>query len=324
MNLPSARVRLAARRDVARAYLSLNVDTSRQIDPFAALDSAGVLVFRRRLDHLAGLYLPRDLQEGRDVPAVLINLAHPLSKQRFTAAHELGHHLRNRDVSFDSDTELLAREEAPSTDRETFAAYFLMPEHLVKSMLTARDLRADDLDADGAYALSLDLGTSYATTVWRLTDMELLTAERGEQLLRVSPQTIKRRLGGTDIAVNPWKDVYRVQAIHPNIQVAVRQGDAIVLEAPEIPSSGYLWQLTPPNGLALVRDEYCAADAETLGGKGWHRFLFRVEMSGRLDVIMEMRRPWQHGAAAETAHVAVIAQPQPAPGIVQPKLLVAA
>lgn len=307
-----------------RAHQRLKVDTSRQIDPFAALDEAGVLVFRRRLDRLAGLYLPPDLQEGRDVPAVLINIAHPPSKQRFTAAHELGQHLRNHDISFDSDTEFLAWGRVPSSNRETFATYFLMPESLVESMLTARDLRADNLDADGAYALSLDLGTSYATTVWCLIDMKLITTERGEQLLRVSPETIKRRLGGADIAANPWKDVYRIQAIHPDIQVTVRQGDAVVLEAPEIPSSGYLWQLTLPHGLALIRDEYCAADAETLGGKGWHRFLFRVETAGQLDVIMEMRRPWQRGAAAETTHVAVIAQPQPAPGIVQPSLLIAA
>jgi len=82
MSLPWSRIHLLAAAEAARAHRSLKVDTSGQIDPFSALDAAGVLVFRRRLDHLAGLYLPPDPQEGRDVPAVLINLAHPPSKQR--------------------------------------------------------------------------------------------------------------------------------------------------------------------------------------------------------------------------------------------------
>jgi len=199
-----------------------------------------------------------------------------------------------------------------------------MPKHLVEGMLADRGLRADGLDADGAYALSLDLGTSYAATVRHLADMGLLTTGRGEQLLRIPPQTIKRGLGGADIAADSWKDVYRVQVVHPDAQVAVRQGDAVVLEAPEVPSSGYLWQVATPDGLTLVRDEYYAADTEALGGRGWHRFLFRVEASGQWDVVMDLRRPWQRGGTAETTRVAVIAQPQPMPGIVQPNLLVAA
>ena len=105
----------------------------------------------------------------------------------------------------------------------------------------------------------------------------------------------------------------------------VLEGDAVVLEVPETPSSGYLWQLpAAPAGLALMRDEYQALDGDALGGRGWHRFLFRVEASGHFDMVLEMRRPWQRGTAAQTAHVAVTARPQPTSGIVQPGLLVAA
>jgi len=40
--------------------------------------------------------------------------------------------------------------------------------------------------------------------------MRLLTAGRGEQLPRIPPQTIKRGLGGADIAADSWKVVRRV------------------------------------------------------------------------------------------------------------------
>ncbi len=326
MSLSWSRIHLLAAREASRAHRDLDVDTTRQIDPFAALERAGVLVLRRRLDHLAGLYLPPDPRDGRDVPAVLVNVAHPPSKQRFTAAHELGHHRRDHDVSLDNDTEWLARGEAPASERErmaeAFAAWFLMPKRLVVATLAALDLHADALTADGVYALSLELGTSYAATVRHLADMNLLTTRRGEQLLRVAPQSIKRELGGLDVAADTRRDVHLFHVGRPDARVALLEGDALVLEAPEAPSSGYLWQVTPPAGLALVRDEYRSTDA-ALGGRGWHRFLFRAETTGRWDVALELRRPWQQGAAAEVAHVTVVARPQPEPGLVQPQLLVA-
>ncbi len=303
------------------------MDTSRPIDPFAALDAAGVLVFRRRLDHLAGLYLPPDPRDGRAIPAVLINVAHPPSKQRFTAAHELGHHLRDHAIILDSDTEMLARGATPASDRErlaeAFAAWFLMPRRLVLDTLTILDLRPDGLDADGAYALALALGTSYAATVRHLADMGVLTTRQSEQLLRVAPQAIKRDRGGSDVVADSWKDVHRVLVTRLDAVTTV-EGDAIVLEAPEIPSSGYVWQApAPPAGLTLVRDDYLASGGDEIGGRGWRRFLFRVDAPGRGDVILEKRRPWQRGAAIETARVAVTASPPPAPGIVQPRVLVA-
>jgi len=333
MTLPWSRVHLIAATEAIRAHVTLRVDTSRQVDPFAALDVAGVLVFRRRLDHLAGLYLPPDPQEGREVAAVLINVAHPPSKQRFTAAHELCHHLRDHAVTLDKDTEWLGRGEEPLSDRErlaeAFAAWFLMPKRLVLSTLGSLSLGADTLSADGAYTLSLELGTSYAATVRHLVDMRLLSSRRSGQLLKVPPQMIKQEIAGPGVAADAWKDVHRVRVARPaadsGIEVAVLEGDAVVLEVPETPSSGYLWQLpTAPAGLALMRDEYQTLDGDALGGRGWHRFLFRVEASGHFDMVLEMRRPWQRGTAAQTAHVAVTARPQPISGIAQPGLLVAA
>lgn len=327
MSLSWSRIHLLAAREASRAHRDLNVDTTRQIDPFAALDRAGVLVLRRRLDHLAGLYLPPDPRDGRDVAAVLVNVAHPLSKQRFTAAHELGHHRRDHDVSLDNDTEWLTRGEAPTSERErmaeAFAAWFLMPKRLVVATLTALDRQATTLTADGAYALSLELGTSYAATVRHLADMGLLTTRRSEQLLHIAPQSIKKDLGGLDVATDTRRDVHLVHVARPETSIAVMEGDALVIEAPETPSSGYLWQVIPSAGLALVRDEYRSPDA-ALGGRGWHRFLFRAETTGQWGVALELRRPWQHDvAAAEVVRVTVMARPQPTPGLVQPELLVA-
>jgi len=326
MSLSWPRVHLIAARAASRVHRDLRIDTTRQIDPFAALDAAGVLVVRRRLDHLAGLYLPADLHDPDAVPSVLINVAHPASKQRFTAAHELGHHARDKNVSLDRDTEWLARGDAQGAERErlaeAFAAWFLMPQRLVLRLLADLGFQADTLDADGAYALSLALGTSYTATVRHLADMQEISTQRSEHLLRITPQTIKQEIGGLDVAANSWKDIHRLAVTQEEVRVTAQEGDVLLIDAPETPSSGYLWAVrTPADGVALIRDEYRAYDPDALGGRGQHRFLFRMEEAGEWDMVLELRRPWQH-AAVDTARVVVIVYPQPAPGIVHPNLLV--
>jgi len=328
VSLPWARVHLIALTEASRAHRALGIDTSRRIDPFVALERAGVLVFREPLDHLAGVYLPPNPSEGMSIPSVLINVQHPLSRQRFTAAHELAHHRRDQNVSFDGETEWLTRGEGAGDDREriaeAFAAWFLMPKPFVMATLASLGLRADTLSAADAYALSLELGTSYTATVRHLVDMELLAPAIGERLVRVKPRTIKTELGALDVADDARRDVRLTKLPRPNEQVDALQGDVIMIEVRETPSSGYRWEvIAPPVGLMLVRDDYVAPHDHALGGRGRHRFLFRADEPGRWQVRLEMRRPWQRDAVAQVVGVEVHVEPQPTAGIVQPLLLAA-
>ncbi len=327
MTLPWSQVHLIAAREAERAFRDLAVDTSRRIDPFDALQAAGVLVIRRPLDGLAGMYLPGDPARG-DRPGVLINVLHPISKQRFSAAHELAHHRRDREIVLDVETEWVARGSELLTDQEriaeAFAAWFLMPKRLVTATLQHLGLRAEYLDAEAAYSLSLELGTSYAATVRHLTDLRLIDAARRDALLHVAPQTIKTGLEALQALRDAWRDIWLLRSPDPERRIAVQEGDAIVVEVPEAPSSGYIWQMGPASdGLTLIRDEYRAPDSEaSLGGGGVHRFLFRVETPGQREVRLEMRRPWQRGARpAEFRHVEIAAAAKPAPGMVHPRML---
>jgi predicted secreted protein len=276
------------------------------------------------------MYLPGDPTRG-DRPGVLINVLHPLSKQRFTAAHELAHHRRDREVVLDVETEWIARGSELPTDREriaeAFAAWFLMPRRLVSATLQQLGLRTEDLDAGSVYALSLELGTSYAATVRHLADLRLIAAARRDALLHVAPQTIKAGLEALQAVRDSRRDVWLLRARDPERRIAVQEGDAVVVEVPEAPSSGYIWQVGPASdGLTLIRDEYRAPVGEgSLGGGGVHRFLFRVETPGRREVRLEMRRPWQRGASpADVRRVEIAAAAKPAPGMVHPRMLLPA
>src|SRR5205809_375622 len=115
------RIHLLAAVEAARAHRELEIDSSRQIDPFSALTRAGIVVIRRPLAGLAGLYLPS--QDGNP-PGVILNAVHPLSKQRYTAAHELAHHRRDGQVVLDEDTEWMPRAAPALSERERIAEAF--------------------------------------------------------------------------------------------------------------------------------------------------------------------------------------------------------
>ena len=324
MPLAWERVQLIAAAEAARAHRELRIDRSRRVDPFAALEASGVVVLRRPLDRLAGLYLPGNPSSGEPA-GVLINAHHPLSKQRFTAAHELAHHRKDREAVLDEDTEWIARGNGLAEDREriaeAFASWFLMPYQLVDALLGELGLPAHQLSAEDVYALSLEMGTSYAATVGHLANLKRLARTRRDQLQRVSPQAIKSALGALGTIADAWKNAWLVRSHRSDLKVTPLQGDAVVVEVPEAPSSGYLWQPTSvPSGITLVHDEYRAPDGEALGGRGLHRFMFRVDAPGRRRLHLEMRRPWQSGAAAEVFEVDIAADPQPTVGLVQPRL----
>lgn len=328
MPQPWTAIHRVAAAESIRAHRELGIDTSRPIDPFLALQRSGVLVMRQPLDHLAGAYLPAT-STGGGHPGVLVNVAHSPSRQRYTAAHELWHHRRDRDIVLDADTEWLARGEDGESDRErlaeAFASWFLMPKRLVESTLVMLGVTPSSLEERSVYALALEMGTSYTATVRRLHGLRLITAGLRDQLLRTTPQSIKRSLGDADVAVDPWRDV---RLIGPRVRaraVGAVEGDVVVLELPEVPSSGYLWYPTTlPDIVFLIRDEYRPVSAEALGGNGVHRFVFSVLGSGDRRIRFELGRPWQAGKAVEVRDVDVVAEPKPAPGVVDPSVLVGA
>jgi len=323
---PWPEIHRIARAESLRAHQELDIDTSQAVDPFVALQRSGVLVMRQPLDRLAGVYLPASSTVGGQ-PGVLVNVAHPLSRQRYTAAHELWHHRRDRDIILDAETEWLVRGENNDSDRErlaeTFASWFLMPRQLVQSMLASLGATPSAVDEQRVYALSLGLGTSYTATVRHLYGLKLVTRKHRDRLLKVTPQSIKKSLGEADLAGDSWRDI-RLIGPHTRLQsLGAIEGDVVVLELPETPSSGYLWQPTAvPDFVNLERDEYRPSSVDALGGDGLHRFVFSVTRSGEHNLRFELGRPWQPEKVVEVWNVNVVAERKPLSGVVDPLVLV--
>ncbi len=102
------------------------------MDVFAAIKAFKITVLFRPLEGLLGAYVPTPNSAG-----MLVTTQRDHHVQRFTAAHELGHHvLEHRTVSLDINIGYVGRGEKTGHDHQeleadSFAAEFLLPKWLI-------------------------------------------------------------------------------------------------------------------------------------------------------------------------------------------------
>jgi len=82
---------------LANKFLKLYFDGKKPsfpIDPFRMLSDSGVPFSFRDLKKLEGVYMPPESDD--DIAVVGINRNRPILRQRFTAAYELCHHIKDK------------------------------------------------------------------------------------------------------------------------------------------------------------------------------------------------------------------------------------
>ena len=94
------------------------------INPFQIMKEMDIPFVFRDFKMYEGVYLAPDGED--DIPIVAINSNRPLTRQRFTAAHELCHHLKDRNVKLLCPIE--GQKSAIEIFADRFASALLMPE----------------------------------------------------------------------------------------------------------------------------------------------------------------------------------------------------
>lgn len=222
---------------------------------FDLIEDRGIwLSFEAGLDRLLGTYL-----RIGDAAGIAINAARPLALQRFTAAHELGHH----ELGHESRLDLEATVTDPSQDpkelqAQAFAASLLMSELAIEAQLEHRGHDPDrpDLDAADVYSISAELGVSYQAAVTQLRVLGKIPAAWAQELCKVPPRRIKRMLLGGRRPDHRWASVRRLTLADHQREVVLNVGDEIDIALPEMPASGYEWVLPSDIGnmFKLVND----------------------------------------------------------------------
>ncbi|WP_165249460.1 ImmA/IrrE family metallo-endopeptidase [Adlercreutzia sp. ZJ141] len=168
------------------------------VNPFKILRDCGVVFSFRPFEKYEGLYIPAEGED--DIPVVGINLNRPITRQRYTAAHELCHHLKDARSGVVCPIGSRSKIERYA---EKFAACLLMPR---TAMARQIDLRGKNgcVTPDGVLQIADFFGVSFAACVNRVAfDFHALkgysTANDVKRLKKsFGPDAKRRRLGMTD------------------------------------------------------------------------------------------------------------------------------
>lgn len=137
-------------KDAQHLLAEVGSEQTEPIDVVRVVAHLGLTISFGSFRALSGAYLPGDAEVP---PMVIVNVAHPFTRQRFTVGHEIAHHLQHAGPVSDVETEALARGEAIPTQREfyaeAFAASLLMPRRLVRALEEEAELKVSEVSEGG-------------------------------------------------------------------------------------------------------------------------------------------------------------------------------
>lgn len=132
------------------------------INPFQMLTDLDVPFIMRPFKKYEGIYIPAADEE--DFPVVGINLNRPISRQRFTAAHELCHHLKDSKSGYMCVINSQAFIEKYAED---FAAELLMPSKIFREQVSLYE-KDGYIDFDGVLKVADYFGASFQACLYRI------------------------------------------------------------------------------------------------------------------------------------------------------------
>jgi predicted secreted protein len=303
----------------------LGIPMASPVDVYSAVRQMRLWLLFEPLEGLFGMYQRQDEAAG-----MVVNVrVHP-ALQRYTAAHELGHHVMGHTAVLDPEDHIqrwsnLSNQELAA---QMFAAEFLMPDAAVNTAALALGIGAHAVDEMGVYQLSLRLRTSYTAMINRLRTLGWYGATVAKRFQSVQPKELKLQLLGHPLT-DPQADVWLVTDPQEATTIAPLVGDEVVFSFEEMPSTGFRWTPELPDGLDVEREEFVEpsdTDGEPrIGGPGRRHVYVSVREPQPSRARFELKMPWDaEEPPAATVDVAVQADLRPQPGVdavQQPTLL---
>jgi Zn-dependent peptidase ImmA (M78 family)/predicted secreted protein len=295
--------RLRGETAATREWMRLGLDPAEPVDVFRVIEEARVWLLFEPLQHLFGFF-----QREGESAGIVVHNGHPLSLQRFTAAHEYGHFALGHQLSQDGQAELFNSNDVPlqEVEAQAFAAEFLMPLALVNRALDrlSLDQRPMTLSPVEAYQLSLELGSSYQATVTQLRQLNKLGDPAYQELSRWQPIGIKTEVGAGKRPANARSDVWDITDARRDRRLRLRIDDELHVRLPEIPTSGYRWHVDLDGlgrSLETLGDELEPVDLQgdaRYGSARQRHISWRATGIGVAQLDMRLVRPWQGADAA--------------------------
>jgi Zn-dependent peptidase ImmA (M78 family) len=267
------------------------------VDVFGAIHTLDLPLLLRPLQRLLGAYL------SDPVPGVLVTTQRPMSVQRFTAAHELGHFSMRHLPSLDDDNILrripIAAEptgDFQEIEADAFAVEFMMPRWLIQWHARRQGWTINDFRKPiHVYQLALRLGASYEATCWTLVRHRLIKPALARELLQTEPRELKAGLLAAYQPENYRGDVWLLTERDAGTRIDGTRKDLFVLRLQEHSGGGYLWDIEQlkESGFGIVRDELETDDSDGIGAPVIRRVTAEPSEPYRGRIAVDERRPWE-------------------------------
>lgn len=276
-----------------------------RVDVYDTIARLRVPLMFTRLDGLLGAYY------REPTPGVLVTTQRPLNQQRFTAAHELGHHYLGHTPSLDDESILRrapfqarAGDNLQEVEAEAFAAAFLLPRWLLDWHCEQQSWTDGDLhDPALVYQLALRVGTSYGATVWTLHRYDVFDRTTVRLMINIELKKLKQKLlRGYSPGNFRGVDVWLVTERDADLRLYGGPKDLFVVRLPEHSGAGYLWQIESIDGkaLAVVADRREDQDGEGIGGPTMRLITAAARDRRAGELLLAERRPWQPAKPLKT------------------------
>jgi Zn-dependent peptidase ImmA (M78 family)/transcriptional regulator with XRE-family HTH domain len=165
-------------------------------DIFSTIEDEGLHIIWEPLgsNGLDGVFL---FNEGKGAFCIL-NTARTGGRQKFSAAHEYCHYLKDRDAGYKIDrfisNEIGNRRNRSERIADLFASAFLMPAERIKSTLDI--LERKHLTPMDVIVLKRHFGVSYQAMVYRLLNLHHIKEKELDEFLNVKPMHLETELFG--------------------------------------------------------------------------------------------------------------------------------
>lgn len=163
------------------------------LNPFQILTDLGIKFVFRQLKNLEGLYLPKS--DSSDIDLIAINSNRPITRQRFSAAHELCHFLKDTNLQIPFMC-IFSSNDFIEKYAEEFASAFLMPKDELRLEINKRT-KNGKISLDDVLVISDHFGTSFQACFYRIRQIfpYLIPYHSTSQLKKYHPDRKRENLG---------------------------------------------------------------------------------------------------------------------------------
>ncbi len=160
---------------------------------------------------------------------IIVSALRPAGRQRFTCAHELGHHILAHGTKWDEylgDVEAEGSQNSEEWVADRFASFLLMPKEAVLRCFQIRGWVPETPNSDQVYQAAGELGVGYTTLINQMQwSLKLLERCHADQLRRVRLSAIRASLAGC----NCQSDLVVVDKNWRTRPIDIHIGDVVLL-----------------------------------------------------------------------------------------------